>query len=325
MKNKESLQASMDRRLSFLDERPSCRPALMQRIAQEEEPVMKKKMSFGLVFALVLVSLSVIALATGLILSPRVSAAQLADRELEKKYGITYDMQTFFARAEEELPDGAVRVTYTGAGTLEAPLGIYTVEVKDGKAEASWNLEGRATAGGYSAEAWGPEQMTQMLADSRTEDGTRAYFARAEELWAEAHPDENLNKPSDSHETFEEYYARREAEKNSAMDARKKSEEEMIAAGREFIITTFGLTDEQAARLELYTNSFEGSENEWYDTINGKPCFKVEFLLDEEGYDPEAHHEEDEVRNNAYYNVYVNVETGVIEQYEFDSGAGGIG
>ena len=36
MKNKETLKAAMDRRLSFLDERPSCRPALMQRIAREE-------------------------------------------------------------------------------------------------------------------------------------------------------------------------------------------------------------------------------------------------------------------------------------------------
>ena len=35
MKNKETLQAVMDRRLSFLDGLPSCRPALMQRIAQE--------------------------------------------------------------------------------------------------------------------------------------------------------------------------------------------------------------------------------------------------------------------------------------------------
>ena len=78
MKNKETLQAAMDRRLSFLDELPSCRPALMQRIAQEEAPVMKRKISVGLVFALVLVSLSVIALAnTGSLMScSRSSAAK---------------------------------------------------------------------------------------------------------------------------------------------------------------------------------------------------------------------------------------------------------
>lgn len=40
MKNKETLQTMMDRRLSFLDELPSCRAALMHRIAQEEAPVM---------------------------------------------------------------------------------------------------------------------------------------------------------------------------------------------------------------------------------------------------------------------------------------------
>ena len=41
--NKEPLRSAMDRRLSFLDELPSCRAALYRRIAQEEAPVMKKK------------------------------------------------------------------------------------------------------------------------------------------------------------------------------------------------------------------------------------------------------------------------------------------
>ena len=287
---------------------------------------MKKKYSVGLVFALILVSLSVIAVATGLILSPRVSAARLADRALEKNYGITDEMNSFFGREEEELPDGTVKVTYFGAGYLEAPLGIYTVTVKNGRAETSWSHDGEDTSGGYSAEAWGREQLQQMIADSREQKDKAEYLELAEKLYRRLHPAGGKEGPSEtSSETFEEYYARREGGKNSAMNARKKSEEEMIAAGREFIITTFGLTDEQAARLELYTNSFEGAENEWYETVNGKPCFKVEFLLDEEGYDPEAPHDETEVRNNAYYNVFINVETGVIEQYEFDSGAGGIG
>ena len=57
--NKESLQAAMDRRLSFLDDLPSCRPAVRYRIAQEEEPVMKKKTSFVLVFAIVMILLNV--------------------------------------------------------------------------------------------------------------------------------------------------------------------------------------------------------------------------------------------------------------------------
>lgn len=327
MKNKETLQAVMDRRLSFLDELPSCRPALMQRIAQEEAPVMKKKYSVGLVFALILVSLSVIAVATGLILSPRVSAARLADRALEKNYGITDEMNSFFGREEEELPDGTVKVTYFGAGYLEAPLGIYTVTVKNGRAETSWSHEGEDTSGGYSAEAWGREQLQQMIADSREQKDKAEYLELAEKLYRRLHPAGGKEGPSEtSSETFEEYYARREGGKNSAMNAKKLSEEEMIAIGREFILTSFGLTESEAGRLELFTTPGEsGESNRWYETVNDRPCFLVEYLLDEESFTPEMADDPDYIRQNAYYKVYVNVETGVIEQYEFNSGLGGVG
>ena len=326
MKNKETLQAVMDRRLSFLDGLPSCRPALMQRIAQEEAPVMKKKVSFVLVFALVLVSLSVVALAAGLILSPRVTAAQLADWELEKAYGITYDMQTFFARAEEELEDGTFRVTYTGAGALEAPLGVYTVDVKDGKAKASWNLDGKDTSGGYDAEAWGLEQLNQMLADCRDERLKQAYLERMEEI-AAAHGALEDDSPS---EADENYRSRIEERKTAALNARKLSEEEMIRIGREFIISNYGLNEEQTARMELYTNADlpdEANANSWYDTVNGKPCFMVEYLL----YQPmtaeeyEAGKPLDYKEGDGYYVVQVNVETGEIEEYEYNSGLGGQG
>ena len=329
-KTEEALRTAMDRRLSFLDELPSCRPALMQRIAQEEAPVMKKKLSFGLVFALVLVSLSVIALATGLLLSPKVTATRLADRALEEKYGITDDMQTFFGREEEELPDGTFRVTYFGVGDMEAPLGIYTVNVKNGKAECSWNHDGEDTAGGYGSAVWGLEQLKQMMTDSRDQESKKIFLARATEIYQEQHPEGTESVPSEKPETeepetFEVWYARREAEKTGALSARRLSEEEMIGIGREFIITTFRLTDDQIARLELYTNSFEADENAWYETMNGSSCFLVEYLLDEESFTEELAKDETYVRQNSYYKIYVNVETGAIEQYEYNSGSGGEG
>ena len=327
MKNKETLQAAMDRRLSFLDELPSCRPALMQRIAQEEAPVMKRKISVGLVFALVLVSLSVIALATGLILSPRVSAARAADLALAEKYGITDELQSFFGREEEELPDGTVKVTYFGAGSLEATLGTYTVLVKDGKADISWSLEGKNTAGGYEAEAWGAEQLKQMAEDSHDEKLKAAFMDKSFEVYKQLHPDdEEVPVEAPDPETFEEYHARREGEKSSALDATKLSEEDMIAIGREFILSTYSLTDSEVERLELYTNSYETEDaNHWYETVNGKPCFLVEYLLDEEGVTEEMLNDPNYYRMNAYFKVFVNVETGVIEQYEFSNGLGGIG
>ena len=260
MKNKETLQAAMDRRLSFLDELPSCRPALMQRIAQEEAPVMKRKISVGLVFALVLVSLSVIALATGLILSPRVSAARTADLALAEKYGITDELQSFFGREEEELPDGTVKVTYFGAGSLEATLGTYTVLVKDGKADISWSLEGKDTAGGYEAEAWGLEQLKQMAEDSHDEKLKAAFMDKSFEVYKQLHPDdEEVPVEAPDPETFEEYHARREGEKSSALDATKLSEEDMIALGREFILSTYSLTDSEVERLELPGRTGDGS------------------------------------------------------------------
>ena len=327
MKNKETLQAAMDRRLSFLDELPSCRPALMQRIAQEEAPVMKRKISVGLVFALVLVSLSVIALATGLILSPRVSAARTADLALAEKYGITDELQSFFGREEEELPDGTVKVTYSGAGSLEATLGTYTVLVKDGKADISWSLEGKNTAGGYEAEAWGLEQLKQMAEDSHDEKLKAAFMDKSFEVYKQLHPDdEEVPVEAPDPETFEEYHARREGEKSSALDATKLSEEDMIALGREFILSTYSLTDSEVERLELYTNSYETDDaNHWYETVNGKPCFLVEYLLDEEGVTEEMLNDPNYYRMNAYFKVFVNVETGVIEQYEFSNGLGGQG
>ena len=327
MKNKETLQAAMDRRLSFLDELPSCRPALMQRIAQEEAPVMKRKISVGLVFALVLVSLSVIALATGLILSPRVSAARAADLALAEKYGITDELQSFFGREEEELPDGTVKVTYFGAGSLEATLGTYTVLVKDGKADISWSLEGKDTAGGYEAEAWGAEQLKQMAEDSHDEKLKAAFMDKSFEVYKQLHPDdEEVPVEAPDPETFEEYHARREGEKSSALDATKLSEEDMIALGREFILTTYSLTDSEVERLELYTNSYDTDDaNHWYETVNGKPCFLVEYLMDEEGVTEEMLNDPNYYRMNSYFKVFVNVETGVIEQYEFSNGLGGIG
>ena len=239
--NKESLQAAMDRRLSFLDDLPSCRPAVRYRIAQEEEPVMKKKTSFVLVFAIVMILLSAAALATGLLISPRVSAARAADQALENTYGVTADMQTFFFREQIELPDGSVQITYAGLGNLEYVLGTYTATVRDGVAEISWSHDREDTSGGYDAEAWGAAQLKQMMTDCLTAEGKQAYISRASAI-AEAH-DAAYEEDLSSYEAADDYGEWREAQKNKAMEARKLSEDEMIAIGREFITSSYGLDE----------------------------------------------------------------------------------
>ena len=104
--NKEQLKAAMDRRLSFLDDVPSCRAKVMYRIAQKEEPVvMKKKLSVGLVLALVLAMVSMSALAAGLLLSAKVSASRLADQELHHSFAL-FRRQRSFLLAVKPQPHG---------------------------------------------------------------------------------------------------------------------------------------------------------------------------------------------------------------------------
>ena len=318
--NKDLLKDAMDRRLSFLDDVPSCRAKVQYRIAQKEEPVvMKKKFSVGLALTIVLVLLSVSGLAAGLLLSSRVTATQIADRELEKQYGVTAEMQTFFAREQEEMPDGAVNITYTGVGGMEYVLGRYTVLVKDGKAEISWNHDGEDISGGYAAEAWGVEQLRQMMADSLDQEKKDDFIHKAEEIGAK----HSVTEDNASAEGNEDYYAQREASKTAALQARKLPEDEMIQIGREFIISNYKLNEEQIARMELYTNSFEDEENCWYEMIDGKPCFQVEYLLYNDEYETGDMTKRTEM--NGFYSVFVNVETGVVEEYEYNSSLAGQG
>lgn len=322
--NKETLQTAMDRRLSFLDDLPSCRAAVQYRIAQEEEPAVKKKLSFGLVVAMGLILLSVAALAAGLLLSPRVSAARLADQALMDSYGISVEMQTFFQREEKEFPDGSVQVTYTGIGGMEYVLGTYTAVVRDGKAVISWNRDGENTSGGYEAEAWGQEQLAQMMKESEDERLKIAFMDKAREI-AERHQTPETNPAESS--VDEDYFEKLEAEKTAAMNARKLSEEEMIGIGRKFILDSYQLNEEQIARMELFTHADEEHPNNFYWMINGQPCFQVEYLLYDLYTVEQMQRGEPRTRTekDGYYIVYVNVETGVVEQYEYNSALAGMG
>ena len=222
-----------------------------------------------------------------------------------------------------------MKVTYTGAGSLEWALGTYTAVVKDGKAEVTWSHDGEDTSGGYEAEAWGLEQLKQMTEESTDEGLKLAYLNRAAEILDEHTAPRKYKELTD--EELEAEHRKIEENKAAALKARKVSEEEMIATGREFIISNWGLDEEQVSRLELYTNfDREDTEEEdagWYDMINGKPCFEVEYLL----YQP---YTAEQMENNeplqyrdkdGYYIVYVNVETGEIEEYEYNNGLAGLG
>ncbi|MBR6707758.1 MAG: hypothetical protein IKI84_13945 [Clostridia bacterium] len=321
--NNSSLRDAMDRRLSFLDSLPSCRGAVMERIKREEKPVMKKKISVIIAFAVLLAALSAAALAASLLFSPRVNAARIAERAMAEERGVTTEMMTFFGREEEEQPDGTVRVTFSGAGDLNYVLGTYTVLVKDGKAEILWSHDGKDTSGGYEAEAWGKDQLTEMLSDCLDARRKQAFLRRAAAI-AEAHGASEDVSSSEPDETWPE---RLEADKTAAMEARRLPEEDLVAIGREFIITNYSLGEAEISLMELYTVCGESEGNSWYVMVNGKPCLKVEYLLyapytalQAINGEPRSHMDKE-----GYYIVYVNVTDGTVEEYVHDSGLGGEG
>ena len=317
--NKEAMKSAMDRRLSFLDELPSCRASVQQRIAQEETPVMKKKISLGVVFAIVLVCLSAIGVATGFLLSPKADAARIADAALEEKYGVTLKMQTFFYRDEEDIGYGTVRVTYTGKDALKPVLGVYTADIKDGKAVITWNYDGMNTENGYEADAWGAAQLEQMLKDNSA-TGDMGLFMPYVEAAAKRLETDTEESEEWKEEDVIAYYENLETEKTEAMNARKLPENEMQTIAKEAIIARYELTDEQAAMLELFVQPYADQENAFYWMINGQPCFEVQYFLTQ---NPD--HPENFVEKDGTYGAAVNVETGVIERLIYESGLGGEG
>ena len=86
MKNHE-FQELVDQNLSGLvwDERR--RSKVLCAVSEEERPVRKISMTFVLVAAILCLTVS--ALAAGLVFSPKVDAAKLADEALLEEYGIT--------------------------------------------------------------------------------------------------------------------------------------------------------------------------------------------------------------------------------------------
>ena len=166
MKN-EDFKELVDRRLSGLVWDEASRRKVLNAVHEEEKP-MKKKVSFTVVLALAVLCIAAVAIAEGLMFSPRYSAVRLANQAMEQQYGITPDILSLFYRQVEQHADGSATVTYSVPGENGLPaeqMGEYTVEVKDNRAKASWSNEGKDTSGGLAAEAFGAEQLRLLSYD----------------------------------------------------------------------------------------------------------------------------------------------------------------
>ena len=219
------------------------------------------KLAWTMMIALVLMATT--ALATSLLFSPRYDALQLADQALLEKYGITEKMQPALYH-NMTASDGAVIVTYEmveGIVMRENRFGVYTVTVRDGKAEAAWSMDGMDTAGGLEAPAWGSEQLLMYVQN----------YARVGSYMESHGMLQNAPvvtpAPADIPDKWEQ-------DKQTTLSMAKIPLEDAAAIGQEAVIVRYGLTEQQAAMLVR----FDGNDPDGYsDESTHSPGFCVRW------------------------------------------------
>lgn len=298
---KKAFKDALDSRLASLTGDPQLAQRILRGTERRKETKMKKRFSMGLAFALVALLLMATAWAAGLIFSPRYDAVKLANQALQDKYGITDRMMSQFYRKAQLNSDGSTTVTYESVEHIEQ-LGIYTITVRDGKAEASWSLDDKYNAGRLEDSAWGPEQIERLLTD---------YAAVMQYLQANSKSTEKAPSPASLEMIQEEAARKREEVKAQVLRAATLSLAEAKENAVLALENEYQLSQEQ---LDLLM-SFEGDET--YAIEDNKPLLSLYFFLDQEG---EGWKEKDGI-----YVVTVNLTDGVIEDILYDSALGGNG
>ena len=320
MKNNE-FQELVDQNLSGLVWDEQKRQKVLHALSEEEKPVKKFSATFILVAAIICISVT--ALAAGLIFSNRISVKQTAEKAVFEKFGVTDTMlASFFNSDVEENADGESTVVFSG---FYYPLGDYTVSVKDGKAEASWSFDGRDTSGMFDADVWGLEQLQEMLRITTTDHEVSSFFHKAQEIEKKSTPEDNQANKSQG-----EIRPAGKAEAKAAAEAAGRSEADLLALAKDAVAEAYRMTPEQRAMLrnpyELEDLEPEDIED-WFVSYymkDGEPCFEVQLILRQQSSADDDEFPPFSEKDGLYY-VTINVETGVIENIEYDTDLNGNG
>ena len=317
---KFDFQELVDQNLSGLVWDETKRRTVLQAVRKEERPVKKLSTTFILIAAIV--CLSVTALAAGLVFSSRVDAAKLAEKAMADTYGVTDTMlSTFFSRTVSETADGGTTVVYAGIDFLRDVLGEYTVSVKDGAA-AVWSHDGESTSGLFDAEAWGKEQLEEMLRTAADRHDLSAFSEKAKAI-ATKHEVASDELPEDS-----AWEKNGEAEALAAAKASSYSEEDLLKLAHDAVVSAYQLTDAQAKMLkfvfELEDMADDTADYLYYRMKDGKPVLTVMLSLQQRPADNSSAFPPFTPGDGVYW-ADVNVETGVIEDLLYDSQLGGNG
>ena len=240
--------------------------------------------------------------------SERYERIHLAEKTLEKVYGLTPDMYTFFSRSVTEDANGALSLKLTGMNHYEIPLGTYTVTVDSDGAKAVWSHDGKDVGNGFESDVWGLEQLKEMLKITKEIHEVLSFYDDAERIAEAAHPGyvmptEELMDYAMDIPTPEELEA-----------GRRLSWEELEKIGKQAVYEMFELSEEQAAQLESMNDADEPS----YEKKDGMLVYQAWEYLTQREY-PEW------VNGDGIYEVLIDASTGIVVDIIYDSGLNGNG
>ena len=274
---------------------------------------MKKKLSVTIVIAIVLMLLMATALAAGIIFAKRVPATEIADQALLRTYGITARMQSLFTRITAEGEGGTTVVTYEGREHLAYVLGKYTVIV-DGQTvkSISWSHDGEDTSGGLEASAWGKDQLDEILRID-PETGEPAYLITFDPYIERINREHGFDYEAYCEENeSEEYIIVLEGEElQKAKERQAFSARDFVQIAKEAVGVRYHLTAQQVSSL-----SVDVDENSAYVLLDGTLCYRCWIFLESELTG-------EKTGQDGTYTVYMNLETGVVEDIQFLSEHGG--
>ncbi|MBO4925417.1 MAG: hypothetical protein J5472_02955 [Clostridia bacterium] len=307
------LENAVDTTLASLD--PSAREC-NQIIGKAMEGRNVKKIHFTakpiFIFVIILLLMTASALAAGIIFAKRVPATEIADRALLKTYGITAQMQSMFIRETAEGEGGTTVVTYEGKEHLAYVLGKYTVIV-DGQTvkSISWSHDGEDMSGGLEASAWGKDQLEEILRID-PETGEQAQLLVFDPYVERINREHGFD--------YQAYWNEKEDEKNVVVlegeDIEKAKEKQAFSAhdfvqiAKEAVGVRYHLTSRQISLMSINVD-----ENWAYVLLDGTLCYCCQIFVGELS--------DEETEQDGTYTVYLNLETGVVEDILFLSEHGG--
>lgn len=272
--------------------------AVLRATEDGGQPIMKKKMTLimAMILAVTILTTGTLA-AAGLIFSPRYDALQLANQALLDKYGITEEMHPSLIHTITE-ENGTTVITYNVAEHTvmkENRFGTYTVTIRNGKADATWSMDGINTDNGLGAAAWGSEQLLMYVRNYST---VMSYMN-----------DHNmLTNLSFDVTLVSQQAAKWEKDKKVALSMAQITLDDAATIAKDAITTQYGLNNDQTGMLVRYT----GEEDEsTYEMVDGRPLVNMFFhLMQKSGEWQEK---------DGVYVVTINLLDGAVEDIYYDN------